>query len=766
MTDLKARLQATLDGRYTLERELPAGGMSRVFVAEELALGRRVVIKVLAPELAQELSAERFAREIRVSARLQHPNIVPVLSAGAMGDVPYYAMPFIEGESLRGPLARREPIPLADAVALLRDVARALAYAHARGVIHRDIKPENILRSEDAVVVADFGIAKAVDAARAEGAGRAATLTQMGMTVGTPAYMSPEQAVADPALDFRTDLYSWGVVAYEVLAGTHPFAGRESTQALVIAHLTEVPTSLRELRPDIPGELAALIARCLAKNAVDRPSDARSIVDALGTLNLSGERDRGHAVSMPAPMDTRPSVAVLPMVNTSGNPENEPLSDGLTDELIGALGKLAGLKVTGRTSVFALKGRGLSVRAIAETLGVSTVLEGTLRRAGQRLKVSAQLVRARDDVVLWAETYDRELADIFAVQEDIAQAIAAALRVQLGEPDGPSGTVSRLVEVAPANLEAYELFLKARFISRQLTPSALNNAVSGYEAAIARDPTYARPYAALADMQILQAVFGGAVPLVQGPIARRNAERSVALASELADAHWALGHVLFAIDFDLQSGMREFQRALALEPGHAQARHYNAIILLDLARFDEAISELQRTLQADPLAAEASMTLGRVYMSMGNVEAAIGALQQALELSPGFSYARGHLGHAYLQQGRPQAALAEFERAVTTGASLDEAQLAYALAVCGRRDEAHAIVEKLLATARETYTSAFHIAMAYVGLGEIDAAFDWLERARDEHDAHVLGLNNVPAFAPLRGDPRFKSLTRRLGLTA
>jgi serine/threonine-protein kinase len=705
---------------------------------------------VLAPDLAQELSAERFEREIRLSARLQHPNVVPILSAGVAGGVPYYTMPYVDGESLRARLARGR-IPIADAISLLRDVARALAHAHARGIVHRDIKPENVLLSDDAVVVADFGIAKAVDAARTQNAAGGVTLTQLGATLGTPAYMAPEQAAGDPDVDHRADEYAWGVVAYEVLSGSHPFAGKRTAHALITAHMAELPTPLAQFRSDIPAALAHLVTRCLAKDPADRPASARELVDVLGALPHG-------ALATPS---VRPSLAVLPMVNTSGDSENEHFSDGLTDELIGALSKLESLRVTGRTSSFALKNLGLGIRAIGEKLGVTSVLEGSVRRAGRRLKVSTQLIKVSDDAVLWAETYDRELSDIFAVQEEIARSIVDALRIRLGES---SDANTRLAEPAPASLEAYDLFLKGRFVSRRLTPDDFASGIRHFEEAIARDSAYARAYAALAHGYIMQAVFA-ALPTSQFvERARASALTAVRLDPNLADAHWALGHVLFAMDLELQAGAREFQHALALDPGHVEARHLHAIILLDLGQFDEAISELTRTLAADPLHAAAAMTLGRVYLSMGQLDQAIRQLCNALELSPGFSYARGHLAHAYLMQGKTDQAIAEFERAVTTGATSDLAQLAYAYAVIGRRAEAMATVQALLASERERYLPPFHMAMAYVGLGEIDESFRWLERAANERDPHVLGLNIVPAFRSLRGDKRFETLVRRLRL--
>ncbi len=429
--------------------------------------------------------------------------------------------------------------------------------------------------------------------------------------------------------------------------------------------------------------------------------------------------------------------------------------------MIGALGKVTGLKVPGRTSAFALKGRALGARAIGDMLGVATVLEGSVRRAGRRLRVSAQLISAADDRVLWAESYDRELADIFAVQEEIAQAIVSALRVQFERAAGAS---PRLVPAGPANLEAYELFLKGLFVGRRMKPEDLHRAIAYFEQSIACDPAYARPYAALADARVLLVVFAGRSTRSELPRARAYAEKAVALDPTLADGHWALGHVLFALEFDLASAIREMQRALALDPRHVDSRHLYAILLLDLDRFEEAAAELTRTLATDPLFAAASMTFGYLHLVLGHDDRAISYFREALTLAPDFSYARCGLGHAYLQAGRPGEALAEFERAVVTGTARDRAQLAYAYAITGQRTEATVLLREVLAPEGDFSPPLLQVAMAYVGLGDADEAFRWLERATEEHDPHVLGLNIFPAFRPLRSDPRFDILVRRLGL--
>jgi serine/threonine-protein kinase len=796
--DLRARLQAALGTAYTLERELGGGGMARVFVAEETALGRHVVVKVLPPETSGVVSAERFRREVQLAARLQHPHVVPLLSAGEGEGLLYYTMPFVAGETLRARLARTGALPLPAAVALVRDVARALAYAHRHGVVHRDVKPENVLLGEDGdALVADFGVAKALVAAT--GTADGGPLTAAGLALGTPAYMAPEQALGDPATDHRADLYALGVVAYEALAGSHPFAGRPA-QAMVAAHATESPDPLCRRRASAPPELAALVMRLLEKHPADRPTSADDVLRALAlvsaaagietastgragtrrraalaaglglvllaggaayTASRAGRNERVPAGVLPVarPSATvRPSVAVLPFANTSGDAADEHFSDGLTDELIGALSQVGSLKVIGRTSSFALKGKALDVRTVGDTLHVAAVLEGSIRRSGDRLRVTAQLVGTRDADVLWAQTFDREPKDVFAVQEEIARAIVVALRVTLAA--GAAGGDAPLVRPATADLAAYDLYLRGRLFFNQRTGPGLARAVTYFEQAVARDPAYARAYAGLADAHMTLMVNGYRAPRDAVPRARAAAERALALDSTIAEAHVALARVRFA--YDWAAGGRELDRAVALDPNYALGRQVRGIYLLDRGRLAEAEAALREGLVVDPLSAPIRKDLGRVYLSAHRPDQAVAELRDALELNPLLAQTHLQLGHARLQQRRPAEAVAAFRQAAALGSVSDSAYLAYGLAAAGRRAEARAVLRALLATADSRYLPPVGVAAAYTGLGDADAAFRWLERGARERAAWMDALNTIPAFAPIHADPRWRDLVRRV----
>lgn len=563
--DLRQQLQATLGSTFIVERELAGGAMSRVFAAIEIALGRRVVVKVLSPELAPGVSVERFTREIRFAASLQQANIVPVLATGETNGVPFYTMPFVEGLSLRDRLAREGALPIPDAISILRDVARALAYAHDHGVVHRDIKPENVLLSGDAAVVTDFGIAKAVSVARTidgQSVDQSGTLTTAGMAVGTPAYMAPEQASGDPDMDHRADLYAFGCVAYELLAGRPPFRDR-SVHELFAAHMMERPAPILDHRPDCSPSLAALVMQCLEKKPALRPASAREILARLDSVTTPvvsalGIRDgkrrvgvalgillagalvamyfagRSRDASLEPAGDTK-SIAVLPLTNVGGDSTQEYLADGMTDELATVLGKVIGVRVASRSLARRYKGqRDVDVREAGRALGVGYVVQGTLRRVGDKIRVAALLTNASDGVELWSESYDRAATDLFAVQDEITHSIGRALQPRLARDTTMEGSAW-----GTSDPEAYDLFLRGRFLLER-RGRGVRQAVDNFRQAIARDSNFARAHAALSVALELITYFGG-VPHPQVKVAATAAaRRALQLNPKSAEAHLAL----------------------------------------------------------------------------------------------------------------------------------------------------------------------------------------------------------------------------------
>ena len=483
LSDPPHQLRDALAGRYRLERELGQGGMATVYLAHDLKHDRDVAIKVLRPELAASIGPERFQREIRLAAKLTHPHILPLFDSGEADGLLYYVMPNVSGQSLRDRLERERMLPVAEAVRIAREVAGALEHAHRQGIVHRDIKPDNIMFQDGHALVADFGIGKAVSDVRSE------TLTEAGMSIGTPAYMSPEQATGE-AVDGRSDIYSLGCVLYEMLVGEAPFTG-PSVQAVIAKRFIQTPADVAGLREGIPAPVARAVQRALARAPMDRIDTAAAFATMLA------EPDHAPAAAA-APAR---SIAVLPFANLSGDKEQEYFSDGLAEEIINLLAHIPELKVTARTSAFSFRDKEQDIRAIASSLGVSTVLEGSVRRSGNRIRVTAQLIAAADGSHLMSERYDREMADVFAMQDEIALAITSALRIKL--TPGSTGP-GRYIPTVPA----YEAFLKARYHEARVTPESMERSRHYYEQAIALDAGFALAHVGLAFYYMLLTNFG------------------------------------------------------------------------------------------------------------------------------------------------------------------------------------------------------------------------------------------------------------------
>jgi serine/threonine protein kinase len=793
LTDLKDQLQKTLGDNYRVERELPGGGMSRVFVAQDVALGRAIVIKVLHPDLSAELSLERFRREIRVGANLQHPHIVPLLAAGETFGLPYFTMPYIEGRSLRVELQQAGEYPVPKAVLLLREVASALAYSHAHGVIHRDVKPENVLISAGVAMVTDFGVAKALDASTV---GKRDRLTSAGIVLGTPAYMAPEQITADGPADGRTDIYAFGLLAYELLTGSHPFAGR-SMQSLLAAQMTAAPEPIGRRRPGMPPSLAALVMRCLEKRPADRPQNASEIVESLEKVIASesdvkpGHGRRTVAAWMAAAaviigalsvlgtyvLRTRPSgapaapaqskaIAVMPFVNLTSSSGDEYFSDGMTEELIDALSRLPGLRVAARSSVVAVKRSNLAPREIARELGVTSLVEGTVRRSGNRLRISAQLVDPLTGYSLWAEHYDRDARDVFAIQDEITRAIVSNLRLQL------SGGTASLVEPSTENVEAHNLFLQGRFFQNKRTGPDIERAISLFSQAIRLDSTYARAYAALSAAYNLLSAYANVDRNALYPKAFAAARRALALDSTLADAHAALGVTALQFGWDQKVAEHEFRRSIALDSTYPQARIWYAQQFDFLGQPDSAIAQVRVALRAEPLSLIVNTMTGVAFYNARRFKEAEAAERKALDLDSTFVRSHRDLGWALLAQRRFAEADREFATARRLMGDTPGPETAYLYAVSGRRAEAEAMARSLEAAdstgrlsrkPRYGWETALPLEMAMVQgvLGNRDRAFYWLDRAYTERLLPIY-LRTSPQFDSLRGDPRFEAFIQRV----
>ena len=758
---LREKLQSALGSTFTLARELGGGGMSRVFLADDASLGRRVVVKVLAPELAEGMSSERFMREIRVAARLQHPNVVPVLSAGAIaGGLPYYVMPFIDGRSLRDRLTAG-PLSVSEALVVLRDMARALAYAHSQGIVHRDVKPENVLLTGGAAVVADFGIAKALSAA----GGGGTKLTQYGMTVGTPAYMAPEQAAGDDDVDHRADLYAWGLVAWEALAGRHPFADRTSALAIIGAQLTVMPERIATLRPDVPPALAAVVMDCLAKDAAARPANADAVlqaIDALAITPTAPQPRTSPAVAPTPPLRATPSIAVLPFANMSSDSEGEYFSDGMTEEILNALAKLSGLRVMARTSSFAFKGRNVDVRTVGEQLGARYVLEGSVRRAGPRMRITAQLIDAAEGHHLWSERYDRDVSDVFAVQDEITGAIRDALSERL-----LGIGLARHQKTPSIDGDTYELYLRGLHLIRQRLGEA-ERGITIMEDVIRRAPEYAPAYATLAVARMLRVYYGFVTPREGWPVVRELAERAVALDPLHGPGHFVLAEVAFQFEWDWAKAEPLYKRGIEVDANDVEAPAGYSLYLAAMGRFDEAQRSCHRACALDPLnpAVLVRAMIGQ-YLAR-RYEQALVRCERVMALWPDFPESFRWAGKTLMAMGRTDEAIARLETAVhLSGRHLwSVLDLGLALLAAGRRDEARALGDELLARADAGFLPAFGRTLAALCQSppDLDAVFRHLNAWVDERGFWVVMLAVEPMFDAMRPDPRFGQLVARVGI--
>ena len=763
-TELREQLQATLGRGYTLERELPGGGMSRVFVAEERALGRRVVVKILPPEMARDVSLERFHREIHLAAGLLHPHIIPLLSAGDADGLPYYTMPFIVGESLRLRLAREGRLGLEDAVRLTREVATALDYAHRQGIVHRDIKPENILLHDGHALVTDFGIARAISRSMP-----VSTLTTVGVTLGTPLYMSPEQGDPDREIDGRSDIYSLGCVLYEMLVGDPPFRGRTGA-AIVVRHLRDPVPRPSALRPEVPETLDDVVARTLAKEPANRFASGGDLARALDQAVPAGrptvtsfvrspEAAEAGWTSSSIAADSRRFVAVLPFENMSADPENEYFSDGVHEEIIAQLSKIRGLKVISRSSVMRYKKSQQPAREIGNALGVSHLLAGSVRRAGHRVRISAQLTDSDTDETVWAETYDRQMDDIFAIQSEVAEQIAARMETRV-----TTGERSRLNRKPTDDVEAYNLYLLGRHHYNKVTPADFTKAVDYYRAAIARDPKFGRAYAALADAQFYAgAGYWGVRPHDTYPEAYAAAKRALKLDPSLAEAYGSVGMFRGWYDYDWNGCEAALARAVELNPSGAMLHVLFAMQLAAEGRFDEALAMRDMACRLDPAAMVVRGNASWILYLTRRMDQALADGRSLRHLDPSSAYGAFSHGLICAQAGQPGEAIAAFRDGVILSGrgSLYLVMLAYALAVGKRPDEARAVLAEVEGRTTE-FIWPMGLAFAYAHLGETDTALDHLERAYEERVGWMNLIGREPALDILRGHPRFEAIARRI----
>ncbi len=800
-------------GHYKISESIGTGGMGEVYLATDVVAGRKAALKLLPMRFTGDAARlKRFQQEARAVVALNHPNILTVYEIGEDHSINYIASELIEGETLRQRLTRG-PIQLSEAVDVAIQVVSALAAAHQAGIVHRDIKPENImLRPDGYVKVLDFGIAKLAESAFAQPPSVAAATfgvpgamdrgaesvtlaqTNLGSILGTTSYMSPEQACG-AQIDKRTDIWSLGVVLYEMVTGHAPFAG-DTPRDVMSSILEREPPPLARYTAHTPAELQQIISKTLRKDRDERYHGAHELLDALKDFRrkLETESERAAAplwlrwtrspaalvlvltiaalalalpfywhrnVTTAASLDK--SIAVLPFENASKDPNAEYLSEGISEALINSLSELQRLRVIARSTAFQYKGKDVDPRRVGRELQVTSVLTGRVQQSQDALSIQVDLVDAVTGAQLWGEEYVRKISDVIAVKQAIAREVTAKLKLKLtGEEQ------RRLAKGDSTNPEAYQFYLRGRYFWNKRTSDGIKQAIEHFQKSIERDPDFALGYVGLADSYTGLTFYNFAAPQETMPKAKESATKALALDNTLAEAHASLAHILMNYDWKWSEAEKEFRRSIELKPEYPTAHQWYAIHYLTArGRLEEAVQEMKKALELDPASLVMNTFMGATFYYAGRYDEAIDQCRRTIQMDPTFAVAHWHLGLVYEQKQLLDAAIEEFKKAISLsgGSPLMRAALGRAYAESQKKYEANEMLNELNELAKRQYVSAYELAKIYVALGNNEQAFQLLTKASAEHSFHLVNLNVCPQLNSVRSDPRFQELVQRVGLT-
>ncbi len=745
---------STIAGRYEILEQLGRGGMGEVYRARDTKLDEEMALKLLRPEIASDkIMIDRFRNELKLARKITHKNVCRMYDFHEEEGTPFITMEYVAGDDLKSQIQKRGKIPIEEALSITRQVTVGLIEAHELGVVHRDLKPQNIMIDKKGhAKIMDFGIARSVELPG---------VTTTGMIVGTPDYISPEQAEGEEA-DQRSDIYSLGITLYEMVTGNVPFKG-DTALSVAIKHKSQIPSDPKKLNPEVSEDLSRLILICMEKKKERRYQSAEELLADLVKIE-KGIPTEARAISTKVPayemtgeVKWQNSIAVLPFVDLSPQRDQEYFCDGMVEELINSLTRIKDLRVVARTSAFSFKGKDIDIREIGKRLNVKTILEGSVRKAGNRLRITTQLVNVEQDFPIWSDRYDRELEDVFAIQDDIAKSIVNTLKIEfLGEKEAP------LVKAHTEKPEAYEAYLKGLFHYWKLSPEHVALALDYFQLALEKDPNYALAYTGISSVWGTRGMFGIVPPLEAFPKVKEAVLKALELDDTLSEVHYNLAIFRFYYEWDWGGAEIEFQRAIELNPNNANIHLIYSSFLDMMGRPEEAVAEIERALELDPLNFFAKCIYGLHLFNMRQHDDAIAHFRNTLITEPDFHLAHEGLWVAFHQKRMDEEALAEAKKYFHVQGDREVAEaLARGYAEAGYPGAMNLAAEKLTRRSKQTYVQSTQIARLYDHAGEKDRALEWLEKAYQEREPALVDLKVWPQGI-LCDDPRFKDLLRRM----
>jgi serine/threonine protein kinase/Tfp pilus assembly protein PilF len=748
---------STFAGRYDIIEELGKGGMGKVYRVFDKKIDEEIALKLIKPEIAADQETiKRFSNELKLARKIAHRNVCKMYELLEDEGTHFITMEYVTGEDLKSFIRRSRQLTVGTAVAIARQVAEGLTEAHRQGVVHRDLKPGNIMIDKEGnAKIMDFGIARSLSDKG---------ITAAGVLIGTPEYMSPEQ-VEGKEVDQRSDVYSLGVILYEMITGRRPFEG-DTALSIAVKHKVEKPPDPKQFNPNIPEELSRLILKCLEKEKERRFQRADEILSALvsiesGTYTTGRATIETHDAEKTSEVERKKSIAVLPFANLSPEKEQDYFCDGLTEEIINALSHIRQLRVVARTSAFAFKGKEVDIREVGAKLNVDTVLEGSVRKAGHRLRITAQLINVSDGYHLWSERYDRDLEDVFLIQDDISLAIVNNLKVELLGKEKEA-----LARRPPVSLDAYNAYLQGRYLLYKETRSSISRAIEYFQQAITLSPDYALAYAGIAGCYHRLGLVEVLPAKDMFPKAKEFALKAIEIDPSISEAHSILAVVKMDFEWDWEGAEKAFEKALELNPNSAVSLSHHSMLLMAIGKPEEGLKEVRKARAVDPLLDASQWGMGIFLLRAGRLEEARAQFKKSVDLEPDRAHSHWLLGQSLVLESKYDDGIQEIQKACSLSSNnpMILAGLGWGYAAAGRIVEAEKVIEELKERSRQEYIRPYFLAKIYAALGRLDLAFEWLEKAYEEHDTSLVFILNDESLLNLHSDPRFNLLLRKMRL--